>query len=173
VLFILIGYLLDDELFYNEVIKGDIVKYLYGYYGCENEQVYREITRTAIMKYRKGVIHTDRIFFINGSPEYIKNRFIMQVERADFEKFPPIDVLTVCPEIKALANFYPGRTILDSLEQELNTSPLEFHQAYRYKKMDYHKRFDYKTWADNYKFKKNEEEEEDEEDEFNWPGFQK
>lgn len=156
--------LIDDELFESPVKKGDIVKYMYGYYGCEDEQVYREISRAAIMKYRKGVIYTDRMTFIDGIPDYsVRNRFIMQVEQADFNKYPPIDVLRICTEIKALANFYPSEVILDSMEKDMNTGPLEFHQAYRYKKRAKQVRFDYKTWADNYKFKKDEEEEDEDE----------
>jgi hypothetical protein len=160
--------LIDDELFESPVKKGDIVKYLYGYYGCENEQVFREISRAAIMKYRKGVIYTDRVTFIDGMPDYgYRNRFIMQVENADCGKFPPIDILRISTEIKALANFDPSDAMLDAMEKELNSGPIEFHQAYRYKKRTPQKRFDYRTWADNYKFKKDEEEDE-EDDVFHW-----
>ena len=157
--------LVNEEIFDAPLKRGQLVKYLYGYYGCRIRSVYNEINKYVLAKYRKGIIYMDDGVLKNGViDEEIPNFFIMEVERSNYPIFPPIDRLFVCPEINALASFEPRQYMLETLEQDYEKENLEFHQAYRFspEKRDFKK--SYKTWLDNYKLddKEDEVQEEDE-----------
>lgn len=151
--------LINDEEFDVPIKMGEEVKYLYGYYGSRFNEYYYNINKFFASKYSNGIVYTDSSVLRNAQrdPSIIKY-FILKVENCDFQKYPPIDVLTICPDLKALANFYPKRYILEILEQDNNKMNLEFHQAYRYSPYKRNQRFDYKTWRDNYLLSDSQEE---------------
>ncbi len=140
--------LLDDKLYDIPDKLGHMAYYLYGYYGEHNKDSFNAITRKAIMKYGQNVIHTDRSVVINGRSTEEPNYFILQIEKADFSVYPPIDHLYLCPEIRAFANFEPEGQVLKTLGDQMKKDGLKFGQAYRYKKnrVDH---LDYKTWLQN------------------------
>lgn len=141
--------LLDDNLYDIPDKLGKTVHYLYGYYGEKNRIAYNEIIGGVIKNYGKNIIHTDRVVIVNGrSASELQNYFVMQIEKADFEQYPPTDFLYICPEIKAYANFEPIGEVLKSIERITKKDAINFGQAYRYKKNRI-KNIDYKTWFQN------------------------
>lgn len=140
--------LVDEKEFDVPIKKGELVKYLYGYYGAHVDEIFQMITRAAIKKYGQGILYTDRVVLNNGNPDYeIANYWIMGVQKTNFRKYPPIDVLTVSTELNALSNFDPSNYILDFLKKDFKKENIEFHQGYRFEPTKIRRgRFDYKTW---------------------------
>lgn len=158
--------LINDKEFEYPIKQGKEVKYLYGYYGNRYNDTYLSINRFFSSKYGKGLVYMDNGVMNNGVIDVnIPNYFIMQVEKADFNKYPPIDLLSICPDLKALANFRPRQYVIDVLEKDFNKTDLNFYQAYRYSPNKKGGNFSYKTWADNYRLIDNIEEEDDDEEE--------
>lgn len=143
--------LINDDEFEVPIKRGEEVKYLYGYYGARIKDFFDSINSFFVSKYGKGIVYTDYGVLRDGNRDMdILKYFILQVEHCNFSKYPPIDHLSICPDLKALANFYPKRYILEVLEEDYKKSNLNFHQAYRYNPQKRGQRFDYKTWSDNY-----------------------
>jgi len=138
----------NENKFDVPIKKGELVKYLYGYYGAHKQEILDLITRTALTKYGKGVVYTDRGALRDGRPDNgIMNYWIMGVSRTNFVKYPPIDVLSVSTELNALANFDPEKYIIDILEIDFKIQNVEFHQAYRFTPQKIRRgKFNYKTW---------------------------
>lgn len=154
--------LLNDKEFNIPTKMGSVAKYMYGYYGERIEGVYRSLTNY-IVKNNPGILYTDRFVIDNGRMNTeINNYFILQIEKADYKIYPPIDYLYICPEIKAFANFNPSEynNVLNVLERDLGVDDIEFGAAYRYSK-DALKSHGISTWVGLYP--EEEEEEEDEE----------
>lgn len=125
--------ILNDEIYDVSVKRGEIVKYLYGYYGENDRNIYIEVSKAAIAKYGKGIIHTDTIVLNNGVVDKdILNFFAFQIEKAVFPIYPPTDHLYICPELKAFANFNPEGEVLRVIERDYHKRGLKFAQAYRY-----------------------------------------
>jgi len=126
------------------------VIYLYGYYGAHNGEIYRLITNAVVNKYGDKLIHTDRYVIVNGRPNYkIENLFILQVDRADFQDYPPIDFLKIAPSIRALTNFNPSDEVIEVLKKDLKIKDIEFFGAYRYNP-DKFKNYKYTTWGQHH-----------------------
>lgn len=158
--------LINDNDFEYPIKQGNEIKYLYGYYGTREMESYMHINKYFAAKYGKGIVFTDTGVRNNSASVNIPNFWIMEVERSNFSKYPPIDVLHICTELKALANFDPKQYVLELLEKDSGIENLSFHQAYRYNPNEKHGIFNYKIWADNYKLKNGDEE--DEEDDENY-----
>jgi len=152
--------IINDSEFEYPIKQGNEIKYLYGYYGTRINEAYSSINKYFASKYMKGIVYTDKGVIKNGNIDItISNFWIMQVERSNFNKYPPIDILHICPELKSLANFNPRQYVLDVIEKDYNMKNLSFHQAYRYNPNKKTRKYDYKTWSDNYKLIDDEEEE--------------
>lgn len=136
----------DDE--YDLPIKmGAIVKYLYGYYG-DNIALYQDsITRACFDKYGKGIVYTDRGPVRNKSLDHtIPKYWVMQVEKADFPQYPPVDLLQVSVQLKALANFDPNDEVLEMLKNDFKVKDASFSAAYRYSPRKAAVKYNYTTW---------------------------
>ena len=139
--------LLNHRDFQMPYEMGTQVRYLYGYYGAHDNVPYKAISNAAIAKYGDRLIHTDKFVLKNGKPDYtIDNYFIFQVERADFQKYPPIDHLQIAPTIQALSNFDPSVKVIEILERDLNVKKITFHHAYRYNPNKGRIKYNYSTW---------------------------
>jgi hypothetical protein len=139
--------LINDKVFEMPYKMGSQVRYLYGYYGAHDEIPFRAITRAVIAKYGDKLIHTDKVAFVDGIPDYkAENSFVMQVERADFNKYPPIDFLEIAPKARALSNFDPSKEFIEVLEKDLRIKDIEFHHAYRYNPNRGKVNYRYTTW---------------------------
>jgi hypothetical protein len=138
--------LTNDDEFDVPLKKGQLVKYLYGYYGQYKEQTRNEIGKAVLNKYGKGIIYTDSVVLRNGAVDELPNYWIMGVERTDFEKYPPIDHLLVSTELNALSNFQPKQYIIDVLEKDFKVENIEFHGAYRFDPKRKGFKHSYTTW---------------------------
>jgi hypothetical protein len=142
--------LVNDDEFDSPIKKGELVKYLYGYYGNRDYQTQKEIGIAAFSKYGKGILYTDENVLRDGTRDWdIPNYWIMEVDRTDFAKYPPIDHLSVSTDINALANFEPRRYIMEILEKEFKKRGIRFHRAYRFAQGKVARNHNYTTWADH------------------------
>lgn len=144
--------MINEKEFEVPMKKGYPINYLYGYYGSRNNMPFEMITKVAIKKYGGNILYTDSVVLERGSPNHqITNLWVMSVEKTDFIKYPPIDLLYVSTQINALANFNPRKYVLDVLEKDFRKKNIEFNQAYRFRPSREKKvRYDYKTWADHH-----------------------
>lgn len=125
--------ILNDEIYDVPVKRGDIVKYLYGYYGESDRNIYVSLSKNIIEKYGDGIVHTDTVVLNNGRVDRdILNFFAFQIEKAVFPIYPPTDHLYICPDLRAFANFKPEGEVLRVIERDYNKRNLKFNQAYRY-----------------------------------------
>lgn len=140
--------MINDEEFDVPLKMGEQVNYLYGYYGANEEEPQRAIFNAVMNKYGKGIIYMDKGVLNKRVRDHeIYNYWIMEVEKTDFMKYPPIDHLSVSIELKALSNFDPKSYITKILERDFKKKA-DFNSAYRYnpgRKMDYK----YTTWNDH------------------------
>ena len=151
--------ILNDEIYDVSVKRGEIVKYLYGYYGESDRNVYVEISKAVIAKYGKGIIHTDTIVLRDGSIDRdLLNFFAFQIDKAVFPIYPPTDHLYICPELKAFANFNPDGEVLKVIERDYNKKNLRFNQAYRYNP-NRKNNIKHNFWLGNFEEEEEEEEE--------------
>jgi hypothetical protein len=60
----------------------------------------------------------------------------MQIEKMDFDVYPPIDFLYQSPKLKAFSNFNPSFKIINWLENTYNVNDIKFGKAYRYDEND-------------------------------------
>lgn len=139
--------LINDKVFHMPYKMGSQVRYLYGYYGAHEDEPYRAIIKTVVSKYGDKTIHTDKFALINGRPDYdAENSFVFQVERADFNKYPPIDFLRIAPKVNALSNFNPSEEFIEVLERDTKIEGIEFFHAYRYTPDKGIVKYKYTTW---------------------------
>jgi hypothetical protein len=155
--------LLNDRYFDVPAKMGEEIGYMYGYYGCHDRDIFNELSYHVFNSFKGRVLHTDRSMYINKVVQEGRNYFILQVEKTDFDIYPPIDFLHVCPEIRALSNFDPGISVMESLEKDFGMNDLEFYQSYRF---DINKRgimnySNYFTWSSD---EENEDEIQSEDD---------
>jgi len=155
--------LINDNDFETPLKKGELVKYLYGYYGKYSEEIRNIIGNAVIAKYGNGIVYTDSVVLVNGKPSHVPNYWVMGVERTDFKKYPPIDFLSVSTELSALSNFQPKYYIIETLERDFKVKNVEFHQAYRFDPSKKDFRHSYTTW-DQHKGNINQEIDEEEEE---------
>jgi len=143
--------LLNDEEYPQLPVKmGEEVKYLYGYYGADDEKIFEEIIRFVFKTY-KGIIHTDRRVFKNGVRVEKPNFFMFSIENAKFPKYPPVDNLYISPELSAFSNFDPHEDIVEMLERDFKVRNITFHHAYRF---NYYRKkgsdfLGFSTWSGN------------------------
>jgi hypothetical protein len=143
--------MINDEEFDVPVKRGEIIHYLYGYYGTQRPGVLEFISRTALEKYGKDLLYTDRFVLKKGRPNNgIKNLWVMGVERTDFKKYPPVDALYVSTELNALSNFPVKKYVIEILERDFNKKDVEFEPAYRFVPGRKKVRYNYKTWFDHH-----------------------
>jgi hypothetical protein len=139
--------MINDEDFDVPIKKGEEIKYLYGYYGTHVQMAQNEIFKAVMEKYGEGIIYLDRGVLKNIRMDPTIPKFwIMQVERADFPIFPPVDFLQVCPEIRALANFEPRTYITETLKRDYNVADIKFYGAYRFSPRNKGVKYNYTTW---------------------------
>lgn len=163
--------LINDKYFDMPYKMGTEARYLYGYYGSHEDIPQRKIIHAVISKYGDGIIHTDKVALINRRPNYsMDNSFLLQVERADFNKYPPIDFLKIAPKVRGLSNFDPSDEFIEILEKDTGTKDVEFFHAYRYNPNKSGVNYKYTTWdqhkgiiTDNDKTTIVQEEEDDDE----------
>ncbi len=147
--------LMNDEYFDVLPKKGEEICYLYGYYGEGEEDIYYDLTTNILTRNRNKIIYSDDFVFSSGKISYKNDKkFIIQIERTNFSKYPPIDFLYVCPELKAFSNFRPDDFMIEILEDDYKIKNINFYQAYRF---DYNRRnFDIFNNVSTWKgFKKN------------------
>ena len=144
--------MLNDRYYNVPVEMGKTICYMYGYYGERDRNAYYNISQLIINRYKKYIIHTDSIVLRDGIKDNnIQNFFILQIEKMNFDKYPPTDFLYVCPDIRSFSNFKPNKEVLKVIERDNNKKGLKFEQAYRYnpnKIID----TNYKTWGDKWDF---------------------
>lgn len=166
--------MINDKELENPLKKGELVKYLYGYYGNRDGITQKEIGMAVMSRYGKGILYTDHEVFNNRIRDHeVPNYWIMEVQRTNFNKYPPIDLLSVSTEISALSNFDPRYYIISILEKDYKKKGITFHRAYRFDLANVNKRHNYTTWSDHQGVVKSykdlikdltDEEEEDDED---------
>jgi len=126
--------LLSEKKFQIVTKRGDMVYYMYGYYGNTHfRMIERYITTEILKKYGNSVIYTDYGTFFNRNFEFKKNYWIMEIDNMDFDLLPPIDALYASYKLKSLSNFNPSKIIIEWLEKEYDINEIEFDYAYRYK----------------------------------------
>lgn len=140
--------MINDDEFEVPLKMGEDVKYLYGYYGANDNEPQRAIFNAVIEKYGKGIVYTDKFVINNMKRDYDTPIYwIMEVEKTDFKKYPPIDFLKVSIELKALSNFRPKSYINRILERDFKKK-VDFNDAYRYEP-GVRKNYNYNTWVDH------------------------
>ena len=75
----------DDEFDVPLRMGKDEVRYLYGYYGEDKEEIHREIYRAAFTKYGGNILYTDSTVYEKMRPNpNIRNFWIMKVAKTHF-----------------------------------------------------------------------------------------
>ena len=139
--------LVNDNEFNYSVEMGDEIRYLYGYYGDDNANFYNAINSAVIKKYGDKLIFTDKGVIKNGSLDKSENKdWVLEIENANFNKYPPVDFLFVCPKINALASLDPDENFLNVLEKDTGKKDLKFYPAYRYRPGHEQPKYLYSTW---------------------------
>jgi hypothetical protein len=139
--------LVNDEEFDVPVKMGSPIHYLYGYYGANDPEPQLSILQSVIKKYGKNILYTNRAVLQKGLPNYkLTNLWIMGLDKTDFIKYPPVDLLYVSTELNAIANFDPKKYIIEILESDHKKSGVKFHPAYRFKPGQKDVKYHYKTW---------------------------
>lgn len=138
--------MLNDDEFDLPIRMGAIVKYLYGYYG-DNVNLYQNSIKRACLDKYKGIVYTDYGPLRNGILDNTIQRYwVMQVDKADFPQYPPVDGLQVSVQLKALANFNPNSEIIGMLKKDFKVKNASFNAAYRYSPRKAPVKYDYTTW---------------------------
>lgn len=128
--------LLDHKLFNTVTKLNSEIYYLYGYYGNYEINIENEINKKIINKYKNKVIYTDDGIIKNGKLHYGKYYWIMQIDKMDFNKYPPIDFLYQSNKLKSFSNFKPHKNIIKWLENKYNIYNIKFKKSYRYGEHD-------------------------------------
>lgn len=131
--------LLDHNLFNIITKKDEEIYYLYGYYGNYSTykvDIEKEITKKVLNTYKNKTIYTDNGTIINGKNNFGKEYWIMQIEKMDFDVYPPIDFLYQSPQLKCFSNFNPSTKIINWLEYTYDINNVKFGRSYRYSEND-------------------------------------
>lgn len=128
--------LLDHKVF-NIITKlNSEIYYLYGYYGNYDDNIEGEINKKIINKYGDQIIYVDNGIIKNGNFYQNKHYWIMQIDKMNFNTYPPIDYLYQSTELKSFSNFKPHKKIIKWLENTYNINNVKFKKAYRYGEFD-------------------------------------
>lgn len=151
--------LINDDKYEYPIKMGDIVNYLYGYYGSFDRNIERLITNYVMDKYR-GFVFTDYAVYNNLRPVDAPNFWIMKVDNMNYNEYPPIDHLYLSTQLKCLSNFNPQKYIIETLKEDFNLTEIKFDAAYRYNPNKRDVRYTYKTWQEHHGNYREEDEDE-------------
>lgn len=123
--------LLDHKVFPINTKMGKEIFYLYGYYGSYDRLFDDEIIKKVLDTYN-GLIILDKGYLLNGVKHNKQEYWIMEINKMDYKKYPPIDFLYLSTELKSFSNFNPSTPIKNWLEDTYNVKDVDFNIAYRY-----------------------------------------
>lgn len=141
--------MINDNEYEYPIKMGEIVNYLYGYYGSFYFDAEKHITKYVLNKY-KGYIFTDFHVYKNGViSRDVPNYWIMEIDKMNYSDYPPIDHLYLSTELKCLSNFKPKDYIIQTLKNDFDKSEIKFNTAYRYNPNKENIKYKYTTWKDH------------------------
>jgi hypothetical protein len=138
--------LLDHNIFPIKTKLGEEIYYLYGYYGNYVRKYDSLIIQKMLETYHPKIVHMDNGTMYNGTMERDREYWLMEIEKMNYDKYPPVDFLYLSTQLKAFSNFEPNEHVIQWLNTFYKKDDITFGLAYRYTT----ETIDFKHWNQKY-----------------------